>query len=663
MATVTKWTPFGVALNVTATAATVTRTSATQFTVDINASWKCYWSGNKTNYGMSAASGGVTKTISAFGTSRASGSASFTGTYSISGYGAQTKSITVTFRNFNNDNGNAATKAVTLSVSVPAWPSYKVSYNANGGSGAPSAQTKYKNAALTLSSTKPTRTGYAFKNWNTASGGGGTSYNPGASYTANAAATLYAQWTARTYTVTLNANGGTGGPGSATKTYNKALTLPTTAPTRANYTFLGWSESTTATEATYLPGGTYGKNITSDATLYAVWALAYHTPLIKGLTVGRCGQDGSPDDFGAYLKAEFSWECCQLLGSNPVASVKVGYRVRGSGEYQDIAVTPSGTTQGAQAVVLGGALDPDSMYDVRVVVADSSSNSPNSTTATRSLASSAYVMDFLRGGKGAAFGKVAEMEGLDLNWTALFRKNLTMANNVFLGANNAAGAWRNIIGMDDSGNLLIGWGPYESKDGNTAVYGNKVVLKANEGITADHEIHSDHDDTAFNQVHPTTGVSVGFGVGSGGNNHGVYSKTMGGWLLSGNGENIALWSPNGAYKPYFTAGDTVNIAMRTAGFCTSSKSQIQFCVPLGKPIYGISSVTVKSQTDGGLKLRQGGSYTHGSGASTYAKPASYSAAYNPHGYVNVYATYNATTNAVNNEAIGVETLITLTFNA
>ena len=143
MATVSKWTPFGVALDITATPGTVTRTSATQFKVVINASWETYYSGALTKYGMTATSGGQTATITAFtGNSVSSGRASFTGTYSINGNGAATKTITVTFRNFN-DLGDAATKNVTFNVSVPAWTSYKITFNANGGTGAPAAQTKW----------------------------------------------------------------------------------------------------------------------------------------------------------------------------------------------------------------------------------------------------------------------------------------------------------------------------------------------------------------------------------------------------------------------------------------------------------------------------------------------------------------------------------------
>ena len=72
---------------------------------------------------------------------------------------------------------------------------YTISYNANGGSGVPSAQTKDGGIDLTLSSTVPTRTGYAFAGWNTQADGSGTSYASGATFTDNANTTLYAQWT------------------------------------------------------------------------------------------------------------------------------------------------------------------------------------------------------------------------------------------------------------------------------------------------------------------------------------------------------------------------------------------------------------------------------------------------------------------------------------
>lgn len=81
-------------------------------------------------------------------------------------------------------------------VSYPAAASYTVSYNANGGSNAPSSQTKYQGYNLTLTSSTPTRAGYAFNGWNTNSSGTGTNYNAGGTYSADSGVTLYAKWTA-----------------------------------------------------------------------------------------------------------------------------------------------------------------------------------------------------------------------------------------------------------------------------------------------------------------------------------------------------------------------------------------------------------------------------------------------------------------------------------
>jgi len=89
--------------------------------------------------------------------------------------------------------GTSSSSYTSTSISVPALPSYTVSYNANGGSGAPGNQTKYYGIALTLSSTKPTRSGYIFNGWNTAANGSGTNYASGASYSGNAALALYAK--------------------------------------------------------------------------------------------------------------------------------------------------------------------------------------------------------------------------------------------------------------------------------------------------------------------------------------------------------------------------------------------------------------------------------------------------------------------------------------
>ena len=71
---------------------------------------------------------------------------------------------------------------------------HKVTFNANGGTSAPSAQTKYYKDDLTITSSVPVKENYTFKGWNTKADGTGVSYASGSKYTADADITLYAKW-------------------------------------------------------------------------------------------------------------------------------------------------------------------------------------------------------------------------------------------------------------------------------------------------------------------------------------------------------------------------------------------------------------------------------------------------------------------------------------
>lgn len=169
------------------------------------------------------------------------------------------------------------TDYATTTVTVPAVarPTYTVSYNANGGSGAPSNQTKQHDITLTLSSVKPTRSGYTFAGWGTSATDTGVKYSAGGQYTGNSNITLYAIWTnAAKLTITYNANGGSGAPSSQTHLINTTSKISGAKPTRDKYVFLGWSTSSTATKATYIADGQYTNNSFTDGaavTLYAVW--------------------------------------------------------------------------------------------------------------------------------------------------------------------------------------------------------------------------------------------------------------------------------------------------------------------------------------------------------------------------------------------------------
>lgn len=139
---------------------------------------------------------------------------------------------------------------------------YSISYDLNGGTA--SNNKTYNIETATFSLNNPTRAGYTFLGW---TGTGLTSKDTSVSIpkgsTGNRSYT--ANWKINTYTVTLNANGGSVSSTSLTKVYNQTLTLPT--PTRASYSFIEWNTQQDGNGTAY--GSTYKKN--EGDILYAIW--------------------------------------------------------------------------------------------------------------------------------------------------------------------------------------------------------------------------------------------------------------------------------------------------------------------------------------------------------------------------------------------------------
>lgn len=322
------------------------------------------------------------------------------GTYTFSASRGNGASTTKIYAKFSNVEAAEQDLTCNVTVSVPSKALYTVIYNANGGSGAPSDQDKYYGQNLVLSSTKPTRTGYTFQGWGTTSADTTVRYNPGSTYSANANITLYAIWKIITYTITYNANGGSGAPGSQTKKYGTALTLSRTIPSRSKYNFEGWHTSSTATTKLYSAGGSYTAN--AAATLYAVWSVAYVDPRIVNLKIDRCDQDGTLNDSGTYAKVSCDWEC-----DNTITSIKFE-ALDGSTVVATSTLTPGGTSSTTSNAFGNGLLDVEKTYTIRVTVTDSG----GSANVTGTLGSMRLTIDFLAGGKGVAFGKAAELEGV-----------------------------------------------------------------------------------------------------------------------------------------------------------------------------------------------------------------------------------------------------------
>lgn len=177
----------------------------------------------------------------------------------IKATGTPTKAGTYTVYAYNSDGSVYQTYNITVTGGSSSTTSYTcyLKYNANGGSGAPSEQsytgTSKTSHTFTISSTKPTRSGYTFDGWATSSSGS-VSYSPGGTISVgyNSTKTLYAVWTQNVTTVSITIykgnwanftfNGSTYTNTSKTFTVNSGATI--------DVDWFGSSSSTSGSQST-----------------------------------------------------------------------------------------------------------------------------------------------------------------------------------------------------------------------------------------------------------------------------------------------------------------------------------------------------------------------------------------------------------------------------
>ena len=156
---------------------------------------------------------------------------------------------------------------------------YTVVFDSTGGSGTMAPQIFSYNTAQPLTPNAFTKSGFHFAGWNTQADGGGASYTDGQSVTNLTAApdgtvTLYAQWREHRYTVTFDANGGTGSMAPQAFTYDAAQPLTPNAFNKSGFRFAGWNTQADGGGTAYTDGQSV-TNLTAapdgTVTLYAQW--------------------------------------------------------------------------------------------------------------------------------------------------------------------------------------------------------------------------------------------------------------------------------------------------------------------------------------------------------------------------------------------------------
>lgn len=165
--------------------------------------------------------------------------------------------------------------------------SYRVVFDANGGSGSTQPQDFTYDVEKALTANGFTRTGYTFAGWNTDRDGNGILYSDCqtvSNLATEGSIVLYAQWTLNSYKVRFNVNGGTGLMEDQTFNYDEMKALSENTFTRTGYTFDGWADS--ADGLKLFDDKDNVRNLSTEngaiINLYAKWKANTYTVIFNG---------------------------------------------------------------------------------------------------------------------------------------------------------------------------------------------------------------------------------------------------------------------------------------------------------------------------------------------------------------------------------------------
>ena len=316
-----------------------------------------------------------------------------------------------------------------------------------------------------------------------------------------------------------------------------------------------------------------GRTASRSATVTFV---PYAAPKFTACVSERCLADGTVDNDGTYFKSTTAVSFSTCNGNNTI-TMTVKYKKTDAVVYgTEATIEPGVNTCG------NNDLDTEFSYDVMYEVTDQFCT----VSYTDYISTATYLMHFLHGGKGVAFGQKATMENyLDCAFKALFRDDaffvtgngvqVNIRDIITIGAQTLT-SFGDGLYLCASDGKLIGQVPTISANTPTT-FSNGLYLKANGG-----KITADTPDKTINTATPTT-------------------LTNGQYLYANSGKigckTLSLQDlTNGVIK----AGDSVNTGtIQAPGIVTSNSADIMVSFLLGRIITASSAVV----TSGAMTIR------------------------------------------------------------
>lgn len=189
-----------------------------------------------------------------------------------------------TFDNWNTEsdgsgttytNGQSVTNLEDITLYAQ-WnmETYNISYTLNSGTVATANPETYNVETASFTLNNPSKTGYTFKGWSGTGLTGDTNTSVTIAQGSTGDRSYTANYTANTYYIKFNANGGSNSMSNQTMTYDTPANLTANNFTRTGYTFTGWNTESGGTGTSYTNREEVNNlTATNGATinLYAQW--------------------------------------------------------------------------------------------------------------------------------------------------------------------------------------------------------------------------------------------------------------------------------------------------------------------------------------------------------------------------------------------------------
>ena len=258
----------------------------------------------------------------------------------------------------------------------------------------------------------------------------------------------------------------------------------------------------------------------------------YSNPKFTTVRSERCNSEGGDDIDGTYFLSTTGCEFSSCSNKNSL-TLQVQYKKTDASSYGAAVSIVPGTN------VCGGDLDTEFSYDVLYTLKDQFTT----VTYVDYVSTAVYLMHFLHGGKGVAFGQKATRENtLDCAFDAIFRKSVCFmdSNGVltpFLSQAAADERYLKLVGGTLTGGLVLSAGDINVNAGDLYA-----------GNTADEVSRSMY---VRNSLHTGRLVSSYLGV------FGLWSDTASKWVVECKTDGTVTLNGNATSATKDGSGNTI----------------------------------------------------------------------------------------------------------